>query len=1139
MSLKFGKRTLFITLFTVLAALCVALAFFFLLPTSKTQASADGNNHTHDGWSKLTSSSNTSLSSGNYYLSGTVKANISVQSGATVTLCLNGNTLTAKKSGKVVIDVLKDANLILCDCSGSNSGTVTGASRKSYGGGGVYVHEGATFTMYGGTISGNTAQYGGGVYLDNVTKFTMYGGVISSNKAKYDGGGVYVTKGATFEMNDGTITKNSGYTKNKSRSHGGGVCVVGTGEFTMTGGTISYNWVAYTGLGSGVYITDTATFTMDGGNITYNGYSGHTNTTYHFSDGSYYTFGGGVHVAGDASFVMNDGTISYNHATYGGGVRVTDYGTFTMNGGTIENNIVRGGNSYGSNISVRISGSVKITGGLIGKGYYCNIDTGDIWTYVSECVLVEGNGKVSVTDSCYLSSSAYSSLSKYIKSGYTAVTTGLSTYSYIVVPKAESTHAAHADGTTYDSLITELGGTISEGNYYLIGDVTLESNLTVSSGTVTLCLSGYTLTGNGSGSVITVKDGATLILCDCGEDNSGTITGGNAYNGGGVYVTGSGTLIMNGGTITGNTASNDGGGVCVNSGTFIMNGGVISGNTASHDGTCICVGEGSTFTMTGGTIDGLYIYKCTADIEGGTIDGLIWNNCSTLNIKGGYYSCSYGTNDGTTNVYGGYFNETAYSKFAKSNTASESSLVNLTELLSVIGTQPDSGYSADYPYAVYTKGEYSFSNITQTYGQSYASTLSSASDYTIYSYNGTTTTELPTEAGTYEVTATIITLSSDNEISASVVTFTVVIQSKELNASMFTITGTYIYNGEEQNASYTYQDTDEDSAVLTEDDFDVEYTYNTGAGTAIVTFTGKNNYSGTVSLEYQIAKANYDTDSLMLKNLTVTYDGSAQSLTVSGTLPTGVTVTYYYEGTDGTSYSKTTTAPTNAGIYTVTAEFNGDFDNYNTISGFTATLTIEKATYETEDLSFDNIIVTYDGEAHALTVSGLPTGVEVTYYYEGVNGTEYEKTTDAPTNAGSYTVTAVFSVDTDNYNEISTLTATLVIEKAEVPLSSDVIDALSSITANVGDSLEDIELPEGWTWSSKTKFTSAGEYEVQATYSAGDNYETLTADITILVSGISASDKVGIIGIAIGCAAFVIFVMVFVVLYNKKRKDNN
>jgi hypothetical protein len=61
--------------------------------------------------------------------------------------------------------------------------------------------------MKGGEISGNTPSRwgnGGGVYVGSAT-FTMHGGTISGNKGGDLGGGVYVSFTGTFRIVTGTI----------------------------------------------------------------------------------------------------------------------------------------------------------------------------------------------------------------------------------------------------------------------------------------------------------------------------------------------------------------------------------------------------------------------------------------------------------------------------------------------------------------------------------------------------------------------------------------------------------------------------------------------------------------------------------------------------------------------------------------------------------------------------------------------------------------------------------------------------------------------------------------------------------------------------------------------------------------------
>ena len=158
---------------------------------------------------------------------------------AKVVLCLNGHNITANAN----VDVIKisyNAQLILTDCMGGKMeyGKIT--HKEGSAGRGIYVN--SIFTMYGGEISGNTAdapsasnkEYGGGVYVSDGCSFTMNGGKITSNTAGVYGGGVYLSRKSNFTMNGGSITGN------KAQMSGGGVELYGgnSGDdntFTVSG----------------------------------------------------------------------------------------------------------------------------------------------------------------------------------------------------------------------------------------------------------------------------------------------------------------------------------------------------------------------------------------------------------------------------------------------------------------------------------------------------------------------------------------------------------------------------------------------------------------------------------------------------------------------------------------------------------------------------------------------------------------------------------------------------------------------------------------------------------------------------------------------------------------------------------------
>lgn len=174
--------------------------------------------------------------------------------------------------------------------------------------------------------------------------------------------------------------------------------------------------------------------------------------------------------------------------------------------------------------------------------------------------------------------------------------------------------------------------------------------------TLYLCLNGHSMQNSArSNNVIDVYYGGKLILCDCcgggwiggrtSGSNSGaiwvkgnfTMYGGNLKNsnglknGGGLYLTESGSATMYGGTISNNFASADGGGVFLDgSSVFTMYGGSISGNRTIDEGGGVFVKTGTTFTMNDGVIEnnecgsnggGVFVGGGKFIVEGGSIKG--------------------------------------------------------------------------------------------------------------------------------------------------------------------------------------------------------------------------------------------------------------------------------------------------------------------------------------------------------------------------------------------------------------------------------------------------------------------------------------------------------------------------------------
>ena len=178
---------------------------------------------------------------------------------------------------------------------------------------------------------------------------------------------------------------------------------------------------------------------------------------------------------------------------------------------------------------------------------------------------------------------------------------------------------------------------------------------------LTLDLNGCTLRMTGTGSVLKVSGRATLTIQDSSAEGTGTITGGNAVDGGGVCVEAYATLEMTGGCITGCRAE-DGGGVYIdNNATLKMTGGCITDCHASYGGGIYSYENlymGGTAkiekcTSNGGSDDAILNREGNIYADGGTVDGTV-NNQGTI-------TRSNGTNANAATV----FNKTVYMRGSK------------------------------------------------------------------------------------------------------------------------------------------------------------------------------------------------------------------------------------------------------------------------------------------------------------------------------------------------------------------------------------------------------------------------------------------------------------------------------------------
>ena len=122
-----------------------------------------------------------------------------------------------------------------------------------------------------------------------------------------------------------------------------------------------------------------------------------------------------------------------------------------------------------------------------------------------------------------------------------------------------------------------------------------------------------------------------------------------------------------------------------------------------------------------------------------------------------------------------------------------------------------------------------------------------------------------------------------------------------------------------------------------------------------LTIAGKNNYTGTATKIWVITKANPVLDNFdVIPDLSQkqTYDGKPKEVTAktkNGVIDMG-NVTVCYEGTSGTTYTRSETAPTNAGSYKVILSVV-EGKNYTAAEIEAGTLTIDKADLTVEDVT--------------------------------------------------------------------------------------------------------------------------------------------------------------------------------------------
>ena len=240
--------------------------------------------------------------------------------------------------------------------------------------GGVTI-SGGTVTINGDvgitaaiTIKGDVTFTGGGTLNRMSTSGNLIkveSGSLTLGNVTIDGNDVIISDNgaaAAINMAGGTVIMNDG-TKltNHKRTSGYGPAVYMTGgNFKMKGGTIS--GCESRNYGGAIYL-DGGSFEMNGGII-------ENNKTTLSSAG----YGGGAFYVREASLIIDDGLIQNNSSNSGGAIYNTSFGTTIINGGVIKGNAAVGDSPSGS----AIFHSCKTTGeATLQIGGNANINVGN------------------------------------------------------------------------------------------------------------------------------------------------------------------------------------------------------------------------------------------------------------------------------------------------------------------------------------------------------------------------------------------------------------------------------------------------------------------------------------------------------------------------------------------------------------------------------------------------------------------------------------------------------------------------------------------------------------------------------------------------------------------------------------------
>ena len=885
------------------------------------------------------------LPAGNYYLADTIemKGGSVPYNGNTVTskggvieietdvnLCLNGKWLVTSAPYVGVIAIEEAGALTLSDCTGHGK-------IRSYNNADAGVRiagdtsRPSKFTMYDGAIM-RTAT---GVLMGNNSIFNMYGGTISENAT-----GVLMGESSSFNMYDGAITKNEM-----------GVSVPQTSKFTIGGSAdITDNG------NQNVFLNDKALITIDSSlkNSASIGVTTQTNPTDEKP----------IQIAtGATGWVLYTEIFKPDGTNQGYVVTVDE-----QNGKLYLNSHIHNWLYTVSANRQTIIADCNVTGCPNPKGGWVIIDKPEHEVYgdgkSAEATLNEFNWQA---DAVTVSNIKYEQPGKILSGAPTdagtywaSITIGDKTagVQYTINSKKVTDPTIEvADAGTYDgkaktpSVTVKDGGTVISSNEY---SVSYENNTNAGTATVKITdVAGGNYDVSGS-KTFTINKGAyngtvekkVTIIKKRGTAQTGTLTAADFFPEGAVPE---GAVISN----VNDSFDSD----VMNPLTLDQDAGKISYITAANitsttDQTCKVIISSTNYENIEATLTFHPTDKMTVTIDGltytnKTYDGGAIQPTGTLLVTGGNVPANE-----LEVLYEGTGNTTYNGPTAPKDAGTYKAIYKVAD-----SNETYTG-SVEYAFTIFPKAvttdmigtiasqEYTGEVITPTPEVKDGSIkLTSGRDFD-FSYDENT------NAG--KNTAILIITGKGNYTGTADKTFT--IERKDIAGAVIELEQSELpYNGSTQTVKI--QSVTVSGRTLTSGDYSIingSDMFMSAKDSIPLMIEGKGNYTGTATTTWKIAKVDPRLDNFVVTpdfSTAQTYDGTPKAVTVQTKDAIGMgAVKVYYEGSYGTTYTRSETAPTNAGSYKVILAV-AEGTNYRAKEIQAGILTIDKADLTVEDVT--------------------------------------------------------------------------------------------------------------------------------------------------------------------------------------------